>query len=73
MKVNELDIMKEIADLQEKYQNLIDSKALSKKALCELCIPFRDKYKLSDGQTLQIARNELSLSEIVKIIYKEDE
>ena len=73
MKINEFDIMKEIAELQEQYQNLIDSKKLSKKALCELCIPFRDKYKLSDSQTLQIVRNELSLSEIVKIISKDDE
>ena len=73
MKVNEFEIMKEIAELQEKYQSLIDSRKLTKKAMCELCIPFRDKYKLSDLQCLQIARDELSLSEIVKIVCRENE
>ena len=61
------DILKEIAEMQENYQKMIDEKRFTKKALCDLCVPFGDKYSLTDLQTLQIARNELSISEIVSI------
>ena len=49
---------KEAAELQEKYKKLIDEKRLTKKAMCDLCIPFRDKYDSTDLQTLRIARKE---------------
>lgn len=42
----------------------LDEKKLSKKNMCDLVIPFRDKYNLTDSQALQIARNELSIAEI---------
>jgi len=58
---------KEAAYLQKEYQKLYREKKLTKKALCELCIPFRDKYRLTDLQTLQVARNELSLIELVNL------
>ena len=58
----------EAAVLQEKYQDLIDSKELTKKNICDLCTPFRDKYNLTDLQTLRIARKEMDLSEMVKLI-----
>ena len=54
----------EAGNLQDAYEELVSKKHLTKKALCDLCIPFRDKYKLSDMQTLMIARRELTLSEI---------
>lgn len=57
----------EAAELQEQYQSLIDSRRLSKKAMCELCVPFRDKYSLTDLQTLRIARKEMDLNEMVKL------
>lgn len=50
------NIMSDIAQL--------DEKKLSKKNMCDLVIPFRDKYNLTDSQALQIARNELSIAEI---------
>lgn len=60
--------IREIAELQEKYQQLVDSKRLSKKAMCELCIPFRDKYGLTDSQTLRIARAQMPLSEMAELL-----
>lgn len=61
---------KEASELQEKYQELIDERKLTKKAMCDLCIPFRDKYNLTDLQTLRIARKEMDLSEMVNLANK---
>ena len=62
------NFFKEASILQEKYQDLIDSKKVNKKNICDLCIPFRDRYNLTDLQTLRIARKELDLSEMVKLL-----
>lgn len=59
---------KDASELQTNYQDLIDNKKLTKKDMCDLCIPFRDKYKLTDLQTLRIARKEMDLSEMVTLI-----
>ena len=55
---------------QKKYKKLIDKKQLTKKAMCDLCIPFRDKYALTDLQTLRIARQEMNLAEMVTLAEK---
>lgn len=60
--------MREAATLQQEYQKLVDNKKLSKKAICELCIPFRDKYELTDLQVLRIARKEMDLSEMIDLL-----
>ncbi len=67
--------VKDIVDLQESYKELVETKTLSKRKLCELCIPFRDKFGLTDIETLRIARNEITLKEIEKLNEKvvEDE
>ena len=36
--------------------------------LFTLCVPFRDKYGLSDLQTLRIARKEMSLMEMLQLL-----
>ena len=54
--------------MQRQYQNLIDTKSLTKKAMCDLCVPFRDEYGLTDLQTLMIARNEIGIPEIIDFI-----
>lgn len=59
--------VKDIVDLQESYKELVETKTLSKRKLCELCIPFRDKFGLTDIETLRIARNEITLKEIEKL------
>ena len=68
LKVEEL--FKQIAEMQRQYQNLIDTKSLTKKALCDLCVPFRDKFGLKDLQTLRIARNEIGIPEIIDLFEK---
>lgn len=42
-------------------------KSVTKANICALCIPFRDKYKLTDLQTLMIARREMEPSQILEI------
>ena len=58
----------EVCELQKEYQKLIDERKLIKKAMCDLCVPFRDKYHLTDLQTLRIARKEMELSEMVDLV-----
>ncbi len=63
-----MSVMSEAAKLQNEYQALINSKKITKKAICDLCIPFRDKYGLTDLQTLRIAREEMDLSEMLELL-----
>ena len=63
-----MSIMREVAELQEAYQRLIDEKRLTKRAMCDLCIPFRNKYGLKESQALRIARKEMDLSEMVDLL-----
>lgn len=65
--------LREAATLQESYKKLCAQKRLTKKAICELCVPFRDKYGLTGLQTLKIARNELSLSELLDLLENKKE
>lgn len=65
------EMMKEVGKLQDDYKKLVDERKLTKRAMCELVIPFRDKYGLSDMQSLQIARAELTISEIAVLLERE--
>lgn len=69
----ERDAMRDAAIMQQKYQCLYDTHKLSKKAMCELCVPFRDKYGLTDLQTLRIARKEMDLMEMVELLQPKEE
>lgn len=62
-----MEALRDAAVLQKEYQRLLKSKTLSKKSLCDLCVPFRDKYSLSDVQTLRIARKEMELAEMLDL------
>lgn len=59
--------LKELAEFQEGYSHLEQTK-MTKKSLCDLVIPFRDKYGLSDGQALRIARREFPLKKIEELM-----
>lgn len=61
-------LIEDIATVQCKYKDLCDSDKLTKNALCELCIPFRDKYHLTDWQTLCIVRGDASADDIIDIL-----
>ena len=63
-----METLKEIGKLQDDYNRLLLEKRLTKKAMCDLVIPFRDKYGLKDLDALRIARAELSLSEMVDLL-----
>ena len=63
-------ILRDIVELQTEYQHLIEQRNLTKKNICDLVIPFRDKYELTDTQALKVARSEISLKEILEIIKK---
>ena len=63
-------LFKQIAEMQRQYQNLIDTKSLTKKAMCDLCVPFRDEYGLTDLQTLMIAQKEMGIPEIIDLFEK---
>lgn len=67
-----VDAIREAAAMQEEYRRLVDGRKLTKKAMCELCAPFRDKYGLTDLQTLRIARREMDLMEMVDLLKPED-
>lgn len=62
------DLLREVGKLQDDYQKLVNGNKLTKKAMCDLVVPFRDKYKLTDLQALMVARNELSISEIADLL-----
>ena len=55
-----------IAVMQYEYGQLVAKKKLTKKAMCEVCC--RDSLHLTDLQTLQIARQEMSLMDIIKLL-----
>lgn len=65
-----LQPIKDAAELQRKFAAL--GNCYSKKALCDLCVPFRDRYGLTDLQTLRIARKELSLSELLDLLERKE-
>lgn len=62
------NILQEIGKLQSKYKYLANHQMLSKKALCDLVIPFRDKYMLTDRQALSIVRNDITIEEMGEIL-----
>lgn len=62
------ELFVDIAMMQDNYISLFINGNVTKKAICEVCVRFRDKYGFSDLQTLQLARSELSISEILRIV-----
>ena len=63
-----MKVLKEIGKLQADYNRLIREKRASKRAICNLVIPFRDKYGLKDLDALRIARAEMTLPEIADLL-----
>lgn len=63
-----MELLKEIAALQTEYEKLKDGGELTKKAICDLIIPFRDKYHLSDKDALAIAQNKVSIAQMVTLL-----
>lgn len=68
-----MEIIRDIAEMQKNYEELLKSHHITKKALCDICVPFRDKYDLKDSTVLQIARNAMSLSELIDLFGLNDD
>ena len=68
--MNETQIkLREIVELQKGYADLESGKVLfTKRNLCDLCVPFRDKYALNDDQVLRIARKRMDISEMIDVM-----
>lgn len=53
-------------EIQKAYSKLTSGQVpFTKKNMCAILVPLRDKYGLTDRQVLAVARNELSLEEIM--------
>ena len=57
--------LSDIIEIQKAYKALGN---FTKKQLCDAMIPYRDKFELTDREVLAIARNELTLEEIDKLL-----
>ena len=71
--MNSNEFYKDVLKLQRDWQKLFNSKQMTKKAIIELCVPFRDKYNLTDKKTLCVARDELSKQELLDILERKEE
>lgn len=65
--------VRDIVKLQEDYKKLRATKQLTKISMCDLVIPFRDKYGLTDLQALRIARDEMPLAEMADLFEGKEE
>lgn len=60
-------------EIQKAYKKLTSGKVpFTKKNMCDILVPLRDKYGLTDREVLSVAREELSLEEIMKIKTKDN-
>lgn len=61
-------------EIQKAYSKLTSGQVPStKKNMCAILVPLRDKYGLTDRQVLAVARNELSLEEIMLLSQTSEE
>lgn len=61
------EFIQDIIKIQKEYKKLKNSKKLTKKAICDLVVPFRDKYNFSDLEALMLTREEKDLTEIMEL------
>ena len=61
-------------EIQQAYSKLTSGQVhFTKKNMCAILAPLRDKYGLTDRQVLAVARNELSLEEIMLLNQTQEE
>jgi hypothetical protein len=58
------DFIEEVNEMQKKYPEAVKN---GKKGICDLCVPFRDKYGLPDSTVLELARKNVGLNAIIEI------
>lgn len=61
-------------EIQKAYSKLTSGQVpFTKKNMCAILVPLRDKYGLTDRQVLAVARDELSLEEIMLLNQTQEE
>ena len=62
--------LSDIIEIRRAYEALYNKPLgnFTYKQLCDAMIPYRDKFELTDREVLAIARNELTLEEIDKLL-----
>ena len=58
----------EVAKLQDGWRELKESGRMTKRAIVELVAPFRDRHGLTDLMALEIAKGNMSLSEMMRVL-----
>lgn len=64
-----LTLLREIGDIQDEYRKLVKTR-MTKQDLCNLVIPFRDRYGFTDSEALSIVRDQITISEMVQLFEK---
>lgn len=59
-----LDFILEVNEMQKKYPEAVEN---GKAGICDLCVPFRDKYGLPDSTVLELARKNVGLNAIIEL------
>lgn len=60
--------LEDIANVQKAWCKLVADKKLTKRAMCDLVIPFRDKYNLPDSVAIAIARGDYDTQKIYALL-----
>lgn len=67
------DRLHDVAVLQTEYRKLQREGRLTKQNLCNLVIPFRDRYHLADSRAIMIARGEMSVRKMDELLKRKDD
>ena len=62
-----VNFIESAAEMQIAFQKAVDEKKLTKKVLCDLCIPFKEKYHLDDIAVLRIAQQKETLVFLIDV------
>ena len=63
-----LQPLRDAAELQQTYAELRSLRKMTKQKLCDTLIPFRDKYALTDMQTMRIAAGTMPLMALIELL-----
>ena len=61
------NMLNESFELQKQYHNMYVSNRITKKSMCDLVIPFKEKYSLTDHEALNIVKGFTSTKKIMNI------
>lgn len=60
--------LNDCVEIQKAYKRLGKDIPFTKKNMCDILAPFRERFGLTDREILAVARNELSLQQINDLI-----